>query len=172
MSLNYDHIFSQIDKAKKKRKRWTQADTDAYYKKQEQDKARTEVSAPSTGPTKGIDPRKRRFGVVGESATRVRGRKRGKQFDDKKESESTTRVPGRKQGWQRVSWDVSLESVRGMRERFLTAGCFSASIRHSRVHRRQDCSWHRHRGWANTSRSWQCRQNRPRQGPGRRPRSQ
>ena len=37
MSLNYDFIFSQIDKAKKKRKRWTQADTDAWYKKREEE---------------------------------------------------------------------------------------------------------------------------------------
>ena len=38
MSLNYDYIFGQIDKAKKKRKRWTQADTDAAYKKMQEDK--------------------------------------------------------------------------------------------------------------------------------------
>ena len=39
MSLNYDYIFSQIDKAKKKkRKRWTQADTDAAAKKLAEDK--------------------------------------------------------------------------------------------------------------------------------------
>jgi len=38
MSLNYDYIFGQIDKAKKKRKRWTQADTDAASKKLAEDK--------------------------------------------------------------------------------------------------------------------------------------
>jgi len=38
MSLDYGYIFSQIDKAKKKRKRWTQADTDAAYKKMQEDK--------------------------------------------------------------------------------------------------------------------------------------
>ena len=38
MSLNYDFIFSQIDKAKKKRKRWTQADTDAAMAKINEDK--------------------------------------------------------------------------------------------------------------------------------------
>ena len=38
MSLYYGYIFSQIDKAKKKRKRWTQADTDAAAKKLAEEK--------------------------------------------------------------------------------------------------------------------------------------
>jgi len=38
MSLNYDYIFGQIDKAKKKRKRWTQADTDKWTKQQKEEK--------------------------------------------------------------------------------------------------------------------------------------
>ena len=38
MSLDYGYIFSQIDKAKKKRKRWTQADTDAAMAKLAEEK--------------------------------------------------------------------------------------------------------------------------------------
>ena len=39
MSLDYSYIFSQIDKAKKKkRKRWTQADTDKWAKQQKEKK--------------------------------------------------------------------------------------------------------------------------------------
>ena len=38
MSLDYGYIFSQIDKAKKKRKKWTQADTDAAMAKLAEEK--------------------------------------------------------------------------------------------------------------------------------------
>ena len=84
MSLDYEYLFNQIDKAKKKKKkRWTRADTDAWYKKQEEDKAKEEKFSQSTGPTKDIDPRKRRFEQQSERATRVPGRKRGKQVESK-----------------------------------------------------------------------------------------
>ena len=61
-----------------------QADTDKWTKQQKEGKE-TKVlpkkyGVVSSGPTKDIDPRKRRFGVVGESFTRVPGRKRGKQY--------------------------------------------------------------------------------------------
>jgi len=58
MSLNYGYIFSQIDKAKKKR--WTQADTDKWTKRQEEEK-KEKLIKPTT-----------------EKLTRVAGRKRGK----------------------------------------------------------------------------------------------
>ena len=84
MSLNYEYLFSQIDKAKKKR--WTQADTDKWTKQQKEEKE---------------EPKSRE--QIGESFTRVPGRKRGKQVGDKKQSESSTRVAGRKRGEGRVT---------------------------------------------------------------------
>ena len=79
MSLDYGYIFSQIDKAKKKR--WTQADTDKWTKQLKEEKEL---------------PKSRER--IGESFTRIPGRKRGKQVADKKPSESSTRIPGRKRG--------------------------------------------------------------------------
>ena len=60
MSLNYDHIFSQIDKAKKKkRKRWTQADTDAAAKKLAEEK---EAREPTVSQHRYKDPKDRKPG--------------------------------------------------------------------------------------------------------------
>ena len=96
MSLDYGYIFSQIDKAKKKRKRWTQADTDAYYEKHPKK------------PTPSIDRTNRRSTPLSESATRVRGRKRGKQVDNKPESESTNRRKRKLVGEKQIA-DVGTE---------------------------------------------------------------
>ena len=79
MKLDYESLFSEIDKAKKKR--WTQADTDKWTKQQKEEKE---------------EPKSRE--QIGESFTRVPGRKRGKQVGDKKQSEYSTRVTGRKRG--------------------------------------------------------------------------
>ena len=59
MSLNYDYIFSQIDKAKKKRKRWTQADTDAAAKKLAEEK---EAREPTVSQHRYKDPKDRKPG--------------------------------------------------------------------------------------------------------------
>jgi len=46
MSLDYESLFSKIDKAKKKR--WTQADTDKWAKQQKEEKKGKETKSITT----------------------------------------------------------------------------------------------------------------------------
>ena len=44
MSLDYESLFSEIDKAKKKRKRWTQADTDKWAEQQKEEREKKQIA--------------------------------------------------------------------------------------------------------------------------------
>ena len=70
MSLDYESLFSEIDKAKKKRKRWTQADTDKWAKQQKEEKEKKpRVSQPKYTDGKESDSRGRTFESLGEYST-------------------------------------------------------------------------------------------------------
>jgi len=66
MSLDYESLFSKIDKAKKKR--WTQADTDKWAKQQKEEKKekKPRVSQPKYRDGKESKTRGRTFGSLGE----------------------------------------------------------------------------------------------------------
>ena len=91
MSLDYNYIFSQIDKAKKKKPKHYVPWNSPESKKLQEENAKKEEAKPKTGRARG-------YGYVSEHATRVPGKTRGPGKKTGKESESTTRVPGKTRG--------------------------------------------------------------------------
>jgi len=88
MSLDYESLFSEIDKAKKKR--WTQADTDNWAEQQKEEREKKpRVSQPKYTDGKESKSRGRTFGSLGEySSGGVAGQKKQRHHSTSKKPTS------------------------------------------------------------------------------------
>ena len=104
MSLDYGYIFSQIDKAKKKRKKWTQADTDAAMAKLAEEK---EAREPTVSQHRYKDPKDRKPGEKPSTYTKPLEGK-GRVTGGKPGGEKTNRGKRKLVGEKRIA-DVDTE---------------------------------------------------------------
>ena len=104
MSLDYGYIFSQIDKAKKKRKKWTQADTDAAMAKLAEEK---EAREPTVSQHRYKDPKDRKPGEKPSTYTKPLEGK-GRVTGGKPGGEKTNRGKRKLVGEKRIA-DVGTE---------------------------------------------------------------
>ena len=106
MSLDYSYIFSQIDKAKKKRKRLTQADTDKWTKQQKEEKPGVK-RAQGYGHVSEATNRRSRADMKAEKEARE------KKIRDKKEEEQKRTYTGEKYDFPEASHDTSSSNPSG-----------------------------------------------------------